>query len=180
MFLATFTFVLRLVHWAMVTFVLRTHLATITFVARLVHRPTIVFVGRFHRATFCLRLRLATLMFTTMLTIHRRTAKAFMSPLLTFVIVSSGGIHGSTILWRIHRSTLPIALRLRAIALTSHFWTAFRLPHIVRAGSIAFPTLVRARLVTPRRGGRRVCFGRCWKRLNSSWRLICGLGFLGL
>lgn len=119
-------------------------------------------------------------MFATVLAIHGGTTKAIAptSTLIRMAIARVGGIHGarSAILRGIYRTTLPITLRLCAIALDSHFWASLRLTPVVWTGCIA----IRARLVTPRRRGRRVRFGRRGKRLRSSGRLICGLGFLGL
>ncbi len=178
LFLAT-----RLLGLTKVILTPRMFLTTFAFVLRLVHWTTIIFVGRIRCATIALRRNLAPLMFATALTIHRRTAKA-LAPrtLIRIAIASVGRIRGagSATLWGIHRSRLPVALRLRAIALASHFWAALRITHAVRTGCIAIPAFVRTRLVTSCRSGICIRFGNCGNRLHSSGRLICRLGFLGL
>lgn len=147
------------------------------------HRARVAFIPGIHRATIALRLRLTTLMLATVLTIHGRTAEALPPTLLRIAIASAGRIHEarSAILRGIHRTTLPIALRLHALTLDSHFRAALRLTHVVRTGAIAIPALVRTRLVAPCRSRRCVGFGNCGKRLRRcSGRLICRLGFLSL
>ena len=112
--------------------------------------PPVAFMLWIHRATIALRLRFATRMLTTLLAIHRRTAKAITAmsrALVLSAIACSGRIHGAAILRRIHRSPL----RLRAIARACHVRAALRL----RTGSIAIPLLAGARLVLWRSGGRK-------------------------
>ena len=134
-----------------------------------IHWATMAFMRWIHRTAIALRLRLAPLMFATVLTIHGWTAKAIASRALIRMAISSvGRIHWArpAFLRGIYRTTLSVALWLCAPALSPYF----------RPGRIA----IWARLVTPFWGGRRVRCGSGGKWLHSSGRLICGLGFLGL
>lgn len=151
-------------------------LTTVAFVLRVVHW-----------ASIGLCLWLAALLLATLLAIHGRTAEALaaMSRSLIRIAVSSvGWIHGAgaAILWRIHRSTLPIALglcvtlRRSAITRTSPIRAALRF----RTGNIPFPLLSRTRQVTWRRSRRRIHFGCCGRKWRGGGRLICRLSILGL
>lgn len=150
--------------------------------------PPIAFVlGVVHRATIALHLRLAALMLTTLLAIHGWTAEALATmsrPLIRSAVASVGGIHGAraTVLRRIHRSTLPIALglcvtlRLSAITLTRPIRAALRF----RTGTIPFPLFSRTRQITWCRRRRSIHFGRCGRKWRYGGRLACRLGILSL
>jgi hypothetical protein len=150
--------------------------------------PPIAFVLRVvHRASIALSLRLTARMLATLLVIHEGTAEALAtmsSPLIWSAVASVGRIHGcrSTALRRIHRSTLPIALRLcvtlrlSAITRTSPIRAALRF----RTGTIPFPLLAGTRQITWCRSRRSIRFGRCGRKRSGGGRLTCRLGFLGL
>lgn len=144
-----------------------------------------------HRATVALSLWLAALMLATLLAIHGRTAEALATmsrPLIRSAVSSIGGIHGAgaAILWRIHRSTLPIALGLcvtlgrSAITRTRPLQAALRFTQGIRTGTIPFTLFSRTRQVTRCRSRRSIHFGRCGRKWRSGGRLICRLGILGL
>jgi hypothetical protein len=138
-----------------------------------------------HRAAIALSLRLAARMLTTLLPVHGWTPEALVArprALLRSAVSSIGGIHGPgrAALRRIHRSTLPIALRLCVTLWRSPIMAALRFAQGLRTGTIPFPLFSWTRQITWCRSRRRIHFGCCGRKWRGGGRLICRLGILGL